>query len=43
MNKCHRHIDMPKEHSWMSVFTEIPYNWEKDICEFYWVISRKKK
>ena len=43
MNKCHRNVNQPKEHPWMSVFVEAPYNFKKNNCEFYWVITREKK
>jgi hypothetical protein len=43
MNTCHRNVNQPKEHPWMSIFTEIPYNFETESCDFYWEISRKEK
>lgn len=42
-SKCHRFINQPKEHPWMSVFVEAPYDYSKEVCEFYWEITRKEK
>jgi hypothetical protein len=40
---CHRFISMPKAHTWLSVFSETPWDNFKNECLHYWVIDRKHK
>lgn len=42
-SKCHRFINQPKNHPWLSLFVTAPYSFKTESCDHYWEISRKEK
>jgi hypothetical protein len=42
-NTCHRFINQPKNHPWLSVFMDAPYDYENNMCEYFWKIDRTEK